>query len=166
MTRHADAQPPEDEFEVEKETAAEATAEAAASTTASANPPEGLTEEEQNAWWMKNVYCGDQMRQIHVSVDLRCRRHRRADGRLESLRRPEIRLGTRRDDHGRRDRLRPVQVARDHLAPAAKEPAHDARELHDPELCRRGRRNLVGRPHFGHPRPLSLHGHPDDASGK
>lgn len=64
MTHHSDAVPPEDEFEVEKETAAEATAEAAASTTASSVPPDGLSEEEQNAWWMKNVYCGDQMRQM------------------------------------------------------------------------------------------------------
>jgi OPT family oligopeptide transporter len=64
MTHHADALPPEDEFEVEKETAAEATAEAAASPTASSLPPEGLSEEEQNAWWMKNVYCGHQMRQF------------------------------------------------------------------------------------------------------
>jgi OPT family oligopeptide transporter len=64
MTHHADALPPEDEFEVEKETAAEAAAEAAASPTASAVPPEGLSEEEQNAWWMKNVYCGDKMRQM------------------------------------------------------------------------------------------------------
>jgi OPT family oligopeptide transporter len=64
MTHHADALPPEDEFEVEKETAAEAAAEAAASSTASAIPPEGLSEEEQNAWWMQNVYCGDQMRQV------------------------------------------------------------------------------------------------------
>jgi OPT family oligopeptide transporter len=64
MTHHADALPPEDEFEVEKETAAEAAAEVAASPTASAVPPEGLSEEEQNAWWMQHVYCGDQMRQV------------------------------------------------------------------------------------------------------
>jgi uncharacterized oligopeptide transporter (OPT) family protein len=64
MTHHADALPPEDEFELEKETAEEAAAEAAASFTASATPPEGLSEDEQNAWWMKNVYRGDQMRQM------------------------------------------------------------------------------------------------------
>ena len=39
MTHHADALPPEDEFEVEKETAEEAAAEAAASPTASAIRP-------------------------------------------------------------------------------------------------------------------------------
>ena len=49
MTHHADALPPEDEFELEKETAAEAAAEAAASSTASAAPPNGLSEDEQTA---------------------------------------------------------------------------------------------------------------------
>ena len=66
MTQHRDAMPPEDEFETEKETADEAVADAAASSVASSNPPEGLSEEEQNAWWMKNVYCGDTMRQLTV----------------------------------------------------------------------------------------------------
>jgi OPT family oligopeptide transporter len=59
MTHHTGAEPPEDEFEAEKETA-----EAAASPTVSAVAPEGLSEDEQNAWWMKNVYCGNQMRQM------------------------------------------------------------------------------------------------------
>jgi hypothetical protein len=31
-------------------------------------PPEGLGEEEQAAWWMKNVYCGDRMPQLTVGA--------------------------------------------------------------------------------------------------
>ena len=61
MPHHKDVRPPEDEFELEEETAEQAVAEAAARLL---HPPEGLSEEEQNAWWMKNVYCGDQMPQF------------------------------------------------------------------------------------------------------
>ena len=60
-----DASPPEDEFELEGETAAEAAADAAASP-AALHPPAGLSEEEEAAWWMKNVYCGDRMPQLTV----------------------------------------------------------------------------------------------------
>ena len=60
-----DASPPEDEFELEGETAAEAAADAAASP-AALHPPAGLSEEEEQAWWMKNVYCGDRMPQLTV----------------------------------------------------------------------------------------------------
>lgn len=63
MTHHKDIVPPEDEFETEQETAEEAAAEAAASPTV-LHPPEGLSEDEQAAWWMKNVYCGDRMPQL------------------------------------------------------------------------------------------------------
>jgi OPT family oligopeptide transporter len=66
MTQHTNAMPPEDEFEMETETVEEAAAEAPVSSVASSNPPEGLSEEEQNVWWMKNVYRGNQERQLTV----------------------------------------------------------------------------------------------------
>lgn len=65
-TQHKDAIPPEDEFEMEKESAVEVALDAASSPVAASNPPEGLSEEEQNAWWMANVYRGDQERQMTV----------------------------------------------------------------------------------------------------
>ena len=61
-----EAFPPEDEFEVEGETAAEAAADAAASPLALALPPAGLSEDEQVQWWLKNVYQADRMRQLTV----------------------------------------------------------------------------------------------------
>lgn len=59
MTPHKDAIPPEDELEFAETTAQEASA-------AAGQPSEGLTEEEQNAWWMANVYRGHQMQQMTV----------------------------------------------------------------------------------------------------
>ncbi|MEN6458827.1 MAG: OPT family oligopeptide transporter [Thermoguttaceae bacterium] len=57
MTRHVEARPPEDEFEVAEETIA-------ADTSAASQMPTDLSEEAQAAWWMKNVYCGDRMPQL------------------------------------------------------------------------------------------------------
>ena len=61
-----EAFPPEDEFDVEEETAAEAAADAAASPLALALPPPGLSEDEQAQWWLKNVYRAGSMRQLTV----------------------------------------------------------------------------------------------------
>ena len=55
-----EAFPPEDEFETESESAEEAAAEAAGL----CRPPAGLSEDEQIAWWLKNLYQGDRMPQM------------------------------------------------------------------------------------------------------
>ncbi len=59
MSHHQEAHPPEDEFECAEEIESDGQA-----ASASPHPPEGLSEEEQNVWWMKNVYCGDRMPQL------------------------------------------------------------------------------------------------------
>ena len=92
MTHHVNAVPPEDEFEVQAETAEEAAAEAAASPT-SPHPPAGLSEDEQAAWWMKNVYCGDQMRQFTLRALLTAAVIGALMAVSNFVRRPEVRVG-------------------------------------------------------------------------
>ena len=160
MTHHVDAVPPEDEFEVQAETAEEAAAEAAASPT-SPHPPAGLSEDEQAAWWMKNVYCGDQMRQLTFRAFVAAA----VIGALMAVSNLYVGL---KSGWGLGVTITAAVIAYamfkslETILPVdAEESALDAGELHDPEFCQRGGLRFVGRIGFGHPGALPLHGPAD-----
>jgi len=58
---HKEAAPPEDELE-----SAQGLPPVAAEPAAVSRMPEGLSEEEQTAWWLENVYCADRVPQLTV----------------------------------------------------------------------------------------------------